>query len=183
MIFCLVVITNKKEKMKISQKMQDAINDQIKNEFDNAFLYLSIASWFEENDLQGFAQWNFVQYQEEQTHGIKFYKYVIERQGRVIIKQIDKPVNDWASPLAVFEDILAREQQTTKAIYSLYKTAQEENDYTSLGFLKWYLDEQVEEENNATEILNRLKMIGDSKSAMLLLDRELSKRVFVDETK
>lgn len=169
--------------MKISQKMQDAINIQIKNEFDNAFLYLSIASWFEENDLPGFAQWNFVQYQEEQTHGIKFYNYIIERQGRVIIDQIEKPQNNWNSPLDVFKDILAREQETTKAIYSLYKTAQEENDYTSLGFLKWYLDEQVEEENNATEIFNKLKMIGDSKSALLFLDGELGKRVFVDETK
>lgn len=169
--------------MKISQKMQDAINTQIKNEFDNAFLYLSITSWFEENDLKGFAQWNFVQYQEEQTHGIKFYNYIIERQGKATISQIEKPKNDWKSPLDVFEDILAREQETTKAIYSLYKTAQEENDYTSLGFLKWYLDEQVEEENNATEILNKLKMIGDSKSALVLLDAELGRRVFTDETK
>lgn len=169
--------------MKISQKMQDAINIQIKNEFDNAFLYLSIASWFEENDLPGFAKWNFVQYQEEQTHGIKFYNYIIERQGKVIIDQIEKPRNQWATPLAIFEDILARELETTKAIYSLYKTAQEEGDYTSLGFLKWYLDEQIEEENNATNILNKLKMIGDSKSGLIFLDKELGKRLFVDETK
>ncbi len=168
--------------MKISQKMQDAINVQIKNEFDNAFLYLSIASWFEENDLPGFAQWNFVQYQEEQTHGIKFYNYVIERQGRVIIDKIEKPQSEWKSPLDVFEDILAREQETTKAIYALYETAQKENDYTSLGFLKWYLDEQVEEENNATTILNKLKMIGDSKASLILLDEELGKRTFTDET-
>lgn len=168
--------------MKISKKMQDVINIQIKNEFDNAFLYLSFSAWFKENDLPGFGQWNFVQFQEEQTHAIKFFNYIIERQGEVKISQIDKPASTWKGPLEIYQLILDREEETTRAIYSLYKTAQDENDYTSLGFLKWYLDEQIEEENNATEILNKLKMIGDSRAGLSILDAELSKRVFVDST-
>lgn len=169
--------------MKISLKMQKAINIQIKNEFDNAFLYLSISNWFTEKNLFGFANWNFVQYQEEQTHAIKFYNYILDRQGTVSISAIEKPKSDWKNSLQLFEDVLAREQETTKAIYGLYKIAQEENDYTSLGFLKWYLDEQVEEEGNAVKIIEDLKMAGDSKSALLFIDSKLSERKFEDETK
>lgn len=162
--------------MKISKKMQDAINAQIKHEFDNAFLYLSMASWFEENDLPGFAKWNFVQYQEEQAHAIKLYNYVIERQGRVIIDEVEKPKSKWKNPMDVFNDILNREEQTTKLIYSLYELAMKESDYTSLGFLKWFLDEQVEEEDNANSIIGQLKLVGDSKSGLVVLDKELGKR-------
>ena len=156
--------------------MQDAINAQIKHEFDNAFLYLSMASWFEENDLPGFAKWNFVQYQEEQAHAIKLYNYVIERQGRVIIDEVEKPKSKWKNPMDVFNDILSREEQTTKLIYSLYELAMKESDYTSLGFLKWFLDEQVEEEDNANSIIGQLKLVGDSKSGLVVLDKELGKR-------
>lgn len=156
--------------------MQDAINAQIKHEFDNAFLYLSMASWFEENDLPGFAKWNFVQYQEEQAHAIKLYNYVIERQGRVIIDEVEKPKSKWKNPMDVFNDILNREEQTTKLIYSLYELAMKESDYTSLGFLKWFLDEQVEEEDNANSIIGQLKLVGDSKSGLVVLDKELGKR-------
>lgn len=164
------------KRMKISQKMQDAINIQMKNEFDNAFLYLSIASWFEEQNLMGFAKWNFIQYQEEQEHGLKFYNYVIERQGRAIIDKVEKPQIDWKSPLDVFEDIIMREQETTKSIYNLYEVALSEKDYTSLGFLKWFLDEQIEEENSASTIVEQLKLIGNSKSALMILDKELGNR-------
>lgn len=169
--------------MKISQKMQDAINIQIKNEFDNAHLYLAFSIWFKENDLPGFANWNFVQFQEEQTHAFKFINYVVDRMGTVELNNTDKPGNQWKDPVEIYKLILEREQETTRAIYALYKTAQEENDYTSLGFLKWYLDEQVEEENSASEILNKLQMIGDSRAGLSILDAELKARVFVDETK
>ena len=169
--------------MKISQTMQEAINLQIKHEYDNAFLYLSIASWFEENDLPGFAKWNFVQYQEEQTHAVKFYNYLIERQGKVIVNSVDKPNSSWNSPIEVYQDILVREQETTKAIYELCEKAQNEKDFTSLSFLQWYLDEQVEEENNVSTILNKLKMVGDSKTGLMFLDGEMGKRTFNDETK
>lgn len=162
--------------MKISKKMQDAINVQMKNEYDNAFLYLSIASWFEQKSLKGFAHWNFIQYQEEQEHALKFYNYLIERQGEAIVDAVAKPQKDWNSVIDVFKDILAKEKETTENIYKLYEIALEEKDYTTQGFLKWYLDEQVEEEDNASTILEKLEMIGDSKSALVLLDKELGER-------
>lgn len=162
--------------MKISKKMQDAINVQMKNEYDNAFLYLSIASWFEQKSLKGFAHWNFIQYQEEQEHALKFYNYLLERQGEAIVDAVAKPQKDWNSVIDVFKDILAKEKETTENIYKLYEIALEEKDYTTQGFLKWYLDEQVEEEENASTILEKLEMIGDSKSALVLLDKELGER-------
>lgn len=162
--------------MKISKKMQDAINVQMKNEYDNAFLYLSIASWFEQKSLKGFAHWNFIQYQEEQEHALKFYNYLLERQGEAIVDAVAKPQKDWNSVIDVFKDILAKEKETTENIYKLYEIALEEKDYTTQGFLKWYLDEQVEEEDNASTILEKLEMIGDSKSALVLLDKELGER-------
>lgn len=162
--------------MKISKKMQDAINVQMKNEYDNAFLYLSIASWFEQKSLKGFAHWNFIQYQEEQEHALKFYNYLLERQGEAIVDAVAKPQKDWNSVIDVFKDILAKEKETTENIYKLYEIALEEKDYTTQGFLKWYLDEQVEEEDNTSTILEKLEMIGDSKSALVLLDKELGER-------
>lgn len=162
--------------MKISKKMQDAINIQMKNEYDNAFLYLSIASWFEQKNLKGFAHWNFVQYEEEQEHALKFYNYLLERQGEAIVDAVAKPQKDWNSVIDVFKDILAKEKETTENIYKLYEIALEEKDYTTQGFLKWYLDEQVEEEDNASTILEQLEMLGDSKSALVLLDKELGER-------
>lgn len=162
--------------MKISKKMQDAINIQMKNEYDNAFLYLSIASWFEQKSLKGFAHWNFIQYQEEQEHALKFYNYLLERQGEAIVDAVAKPQKDWNSVIDVFKDILAKEKETTENIYKLYEIALEEKDYTTQGMLKWYLDEQVEEEDNASTILEKLEMIGDSKSALVLLDKELGER-------
>ena len=162
--------------MKISKKMQDAINVQMKNEYDNAFLYLSIASWFEQKNLKGFANWNFVQYQEEQEHALKFYNYLLERQGEAVVDAVAKPKKDWNNIVDVFAEILEKEKETTENIYKLYEVAVEEKDYTTQGFLKWYLDEQVEEENNASTILDELKMIGDSKSALVLLDQKLGER-------
>ena len=102
--------------MKISKKMQDAINIQMKNEYDNAFLYLSIASWFEQKSLKGFAHWNFIQYQEEQEHALKFYNYLLERQGEAIVDAVAKPQKDWNSVIDVFKDILAKEKETTENI-------------------------------------------------------------------
>ncbi len=162
--------------MKISKKMQDLINIQIKNEFDNAFLYLSISNWFEEQNLKGFANWNFIQFQEEQEHAMKFRQYLLDRQGEVEVKEITKPKKSWNSAKDVFAEILAKEEETTQCIYKLYDAALAENDYTSLSLLKWFLDEQVEEEDNASTILGKLELIGDSKIGLLALDKEVGKR-------
>ena len=162
--------------MKLSQTIIKAINTQIKNEFDNAFLYLSIASWCEENNLSGFAKWNLAQFKEEQKHAMKFYNYVFERQGKVDIMEVEQPKQKWNNIVDVFEDVVKREEETTTNIYKLYEIAKNENDYTTLSFLQWFLEEQVEEESTANTILSKLKMIGDSRSALMCLDAEAGKR-------
>ena len=162
--------------MKLSQTIIKAINTQIKNEFDNAFLYLSIASWCEENNLSGFAKWNLAQFKEEQEHAMKFYNYVFERQGKVDVMEVEQPKQKWNNIVDVFEDVVKREEETTTNIYKLYEIAKNENDYTTLSFLQWFLEEQVEEESTANTILSKLKMIGDSRSALMCLDSEAGKR-------
>lgn len=162
--------------MKLSQTITKAINTQIKNEFDNAFLYLSIASWCEENNLSGFAKWNLAQFKEEQEHAMKFYNYVFERQGKVEIAEVEKPKQNWNDITDVFEDIVRREEETTKNIYKLYEIAKNENDYTTLSFLQWFLEEQVEEESTANAILSKIKMTANSSSALMCLDVEVGKR-------
>ncbi len=172
----MYTLSTKGDNMKISEKVLEAINVQIKNEFDNAFLYLSIASWCEEHNLCGFAKWNLKQFEEEQEHGMKFYRYVFERQGRVEVKEIEKPRQDWENIAAVYEDILKREEQTTRNIYDLYNIAEKENDRATMSLLKWYIDEQVEEESNASAMLAKIKMAGDSQSALMFVDSEAGKR-------
>lgn len=162
--------------MKISKNMESAINKQITDEFESAFLYLSMSTWFSENNLPGFANWCYVQFLEEQEHAMKFHKYVLDRQGKPIIDAISKPKASWKNPIDVFNDILNHETKVTSKISDLYKKAKEEDDYTSMSFLNWYLYEQVEEEEQSADILNKLKMNGDSKSGLMFLDSVLSSR-------
>lgn len=162
--------------MKISKTMENAINKQITDEFESAFLYLSMSTWFSDNNLPGFANWCYVQFLEEQEHAMKFHKYILNRQGRPIIDAISKPKSSWKNPIDVFNDILKQEIRVTLKISDLYRKAKEEDDYTSMSFLNWYLDEQVEEEEQSSDILNKLKMNGDSKSGLMFLDSVLANR-------
>ena len=162
--------------MKISKTMENAINKQITSEFESAFLYLSMSTWFSDNNLPGFANWCYVQFLEEQEHAMKFHKYILDRQGKPVIDAISKPKANWKDPIDVFNNILNHEIGVTSKINDLYKKAKEEDDYTSMSFLKWYLDEQVEEEEHSVDILNKLKMNGDSKSGLMFLDNLLSAR-------
>ena len=162
--------------MKISKTLEKAINEQIKNEFDNSFLYLSIASWCEANDFYGFAEWNKKQFEEEQQHGLKFYNYLFERGGKVEVKEVEKPQQNWKNILNVYEDILKREQETTKHIYKLYDLAKKENDYMTMNLLNWFVEEQVEEESNASTMIAKIKMAEKDISAIMLVDKEAGKR-------
>jgi ferritin len=162
--------------MMINKTVQDAINEQIKNELYSSYLYLSMAAYFESLTLPGFANWMKVQATEEQGHAMKFYNYVFERGGRVTLKAIDQPPFEWNSPLEVFEQALGHEQKVTGMINSLYALALKENDYASQIMLQWFITEQVEEELNATTIIAQLKMIGARETAMLMLDHDLGKR-------
>lgn len=160
----------------ISQTVQDALNTQLKNELYAAYVYLSMSAYFEAANLPGFAHWMRTQSQEELEHAMKFYDFINDRDGRVMLQAIDQPPLEFESPLEVFERALAHEQQVTAAIHQLYTLAGQEQDYASQSFLHWFLDEQVEEEKNATQIVETLKMIGDQGEALFLLDRELAGR-------
>lgn len=160
----------------IPKAMQDAMNEQIKNELYSAYLYLSMAAHFESKTLNGFANWLRIQAKEELGHAMKFFDFILERGGTVSLKAIDQPPSSWNSNLEAFEQVLAHEQKVTKNINDLYELALKEKDYPSQVMLQWFIEEQVEEEKNATEIIEKLKLIEAHGTAVLMLDHELGKR-------
>ncbi len=162
----------------IKQRVNDAINAQINAELYSAYLYLSMAAYFEDQNLPGFANWMRVQFEEEQFHGLRFYSFINERGGRVILEAIEKPETNWESIIAVFDNVLAHEEHVTNLINNLMSIAIEERDYATSNFLQWFVDEQVEEEANVHAILNQLKRVNGEGQAILMLDRELATRVF-----
>lgn len=162
--------------MQLSKRMQDALNEQIKEELFSSYIYLSMAAYCESINLPGFAHWMGMQSQEELEHAMKFYGYVHDRGGRVVLQALDQPPVEFEGPTAVFEKTLEHEQYITDRIHKLYGMAVEEKDYASLGILQWFVDEQVEEEKNAGEILELLKVVGDKGQGLIMLDRQLARR-------
>lgn len=160
----------------ISKAMQDAINEQIKNEFYSAYMYLSMAAYFENKNLPGFAKWLRVQFKEEQVHALKFYDYLIERSGRVDLLAIPQPPCEWESSLEAFQKVLEHEQKVTGMIHKLYELAHKEKDYATQVELQWFITEQVEEEKNAADIIEQLLLIDARSTAVLMLDHQLGKR-------
>jgi ferritin len=135
-------------------------------------------SYFKSLNLNGFANWMRVQTQEEVTHAMKIYDFINERGGRVILKAIEGPPEKWDSPLALFEAVHAHEQKVTSLINDLVDLAIEEKDHATNTFLQWFVNEQVEEESSADEIVQQLKMMENAPGGMFMLDRELGQRVF-----
>jgi ferritin len=166
----------------IKKKIIDAINKQINAEFYSSFLYLSMAAYFEDQNLPGMANWERVQAKEETTHAMKFYNFLSERGGRIVLDTIAKPSSDWKSPLDVFQTGLAHEQKVTAMINTLMDLAVAEKDHATISVLQWFVDEQVEEEANADAIVKKLKLAGNMAGALFMIDKELEARVFVDET-
>jgi ferritin len=160
----------------IGKKMEDAINKQINAEFYSSFLYLSMSADFEEKNFKGFANWLKVQAGEEYEHAMKLYKHIIERGGRVKLTAIDGPKAEWKTALEAFEEAYGHEQKVTAMIYKLVEISKDEKDYAAESMLKWFVDEQVEEESQTLEIVDQLKMIGDSKGSLFMVDHKLAKR-------
>lgn len=160
----------------MNRAMEAALNEQIKNELSSAYTYLGMAAYCESANYPGMAHWLEVQAKEELEHAMKFYGHVNDRGGRVALRAIPEPTCDYASPLAVFEAVLAHEQKVTAQIHKLYALAVEEKDYASLPLLQWFIEEQVEEEKSADEVVQKLRMAGDSKSALLFIDSQLGAR-------
>jgi len=163
----------------ISKKLQDAINEQINREFYSEFMYSAMRAWFARQTLNGFATWMDVQTREEHAHAMGLYLYLLNRGGEVELKEIAKPPKDFKDPMDVFQQTYEHEKFVTKSINELMDLAIKENDHAFISFLKWYVDEQVEEENNDETIIGKLKIIEGRPEGLLLLDQELGTRVYI----
>lgn len=162
--------------MAIPKTVQDQFNAQMTREFYSSHLYLAMAAWFESKNLPGFAHWMKVQAEEERSHALKFYKHVVDRGGRVTLDKIDKPQVEWESPLAAFEQTLKHEQEITANVNALVDTSMAQKDHAASSFLKFFVDEQVEEEAQVEVIVNQLRMIGSSAGNLFYIDKHLAKR-------
>jgi ferritin len=157
----------------LTEKMQQALNDQVNAELQAYYTYLSVSAWFEDQNLRGFAAWMRTHSDEEMMHAMKIFDFIHSRRGRVKLQPIPQPRTEWGSPLEAFEDALKHEQHVTHLINNLVELAAKEGDYASHSFLQWFVDEQVEEEEIVDEVIQDLKRVGDFGPGLFLLDREL----------
>jgi ferritin len=162
----------------IKENVLKALNSQLNAELYSAYLYLAMEAYFESIDLSGFANWMRAQAQEELVHAIKFYDYIVQRGERVDLASIDEPQKEWDSPLAVFEHVYEHEKKVTGLINNLVNLSTSESDHATTNFLQWYVTEQVEEEESANGVLQRVKLTADSPGGLFMLDTELGQRVF-----
>ncbi|MBN2479926.1 MAG: ferritin [Parachlamydiales bacterium] len=160
----------------LSSNIEKAFNKQINEEYFSAYLYLSMSAYFESINLKGFAHWMKIQAQEEAMHAMKFFNYINERGSKVTLLDIKAPKNIFNSPEDAFKEVVLHEKLITTKINDLINLVNKENDHASNAFLQWYVIEQVEEEANANQIYERLKMIQDFQGALFMLDKELESR-------
>jgi ferritin len=162
----------------IGKKMRDAMNEQIKNELESYYIYLSMVTYFHSSNLDGMAHWMRCQAHEEMIHAMKFLDHIIDRGGQVTLLNLQQLKTAWKSPLEAWQDTLEHEKFITAKIHNLVKLSRKENDIASDTLLNWFSKEQVEEESNAEKILKQMEMIGDNKQGIYLLDRDLAARIF-----
>jgi ferritin len=162
--------------MEISKKMQDAVNEQINKELYSGYLYLAMAAYCDNENFTGSAAWLKKQAGEEYEHAMKLYEHVVDRGGRVEFKQIDMPKKEWNSIINVFEEAYDHEQKVSKMIDNLQTLARNENERATEIFLNWFVEEQIEEEASTNDVLQKFKMVGESKGSQLMIDKHLGKR-------
>jgi ferritin len=162
--------------MKLSAKVETALNNQLNLEFASAYAYLGMAAYFQQTPFTGFAQWMDLQSEEELSHAHKFFNYIGERGGKVKLQAVPEPKCDFKSPLQVFEASLGHEQKVSASICGIYELAQAEKDFPTLSFLKWFLDEQVEEEKSVGDMVAKLELVGDNRNGLFHLDKLAAKR-------
>ena len=162
----------------LKKTMIKALNEQINAELYSAYLYLSMSGWCQTKDLSGMANWMKVQAQEELFHASRFFDYINDRDGEVLLTAIDGPPTQWKSALEMFQEVLGHEQKVTARINKLVELAAKESDHTTHTYLQWFVGEQIEEEANARKIIGQLRLMGESGSGLYLLDKELAARVF-----
>lgn len=160
----------------INEKVLKALNDQVKAEFESAYMYLAMSTQFAEQALDGMAHWMKLQYEEEVTHAHKIINYIIERGGQVKLEALSAPKDDYGSPLQIFEASLKHEEYVTSLINKLYELAGSEKDYATQVFLQWFISEQVEEEDSFGEIVDKMKKIPENSAALFYFDKNLASR-------
>jgi ferritin len=156
--------------------MQEGINEQINKELYSSYLYLSMAAYFDNANLPGFAKWMHVQASEEREHGMRLFQHLVDRGGKVELKAIAGPQTDWKTNLDAFKQVQEHEAAVTASIHALYELALKEKDYPAQVMLQWFISEQVEEEKNAADITRQLEVIDAKGTAVLMLDHQLGKR-------
>ncbi len=160
----------------LSEKMLDALNKQINEELASAYIYRSMAAYFHNQNLDGFASWMHTQTEEEDEHAMKIFHYIYERGGHVTLTTITAPPTTWDSPLAAFEAAYHHERHISQCIDDLVNLAIDEKDHATFNFLQWFVEEQVEEEASADGVVQKLRLIGDNTSGLFMLDRQLAQR-------
>jgi len=160
----------------LTEKVQNALNEQFNAELYSSYLYLSMHAYFKSINLDGFANWMYQQAKEELLHAMKFYDFINQRGGRAKTAAIAEPPSEWESPLAVFEKTYSHEQKVTGLINDLVETANEAHDHATQIFLQWFVTEQVEEEESASGVLEQLKLMQGHAGGLFMIDRELEKR-------
>jgi ferritin len=160
----------------MSASMQDALNEQMKHEFYSSYLYLSMSAYCDRANLPGLARWMRAQAQEETKHAMKIFDHVLDRGGRVELRELGRPPADFSSPKDVFDQAHKHEQQVTASINKVYGLAVDERDFASTVFLDWFVQEQVEEEKTSGLLAEQLRMVGEDRPGLLMLDRELGQR-------
>ena len=160
----------------IGDNLRDALNQQITNELSAAYFYLSLAGYFENRSLPGFASWMRLQHQEEAAHAMKIFNFVTDRSGKVTLGPIDAPASEFDSVEAAVTQALEHERRVTEQIYALHEVAQHERDYAAHVLLEWFAEEQVEEEKTLEELLDHVRMVGDDGAGLLILDGKLAGR-------
>ena len=162
----------------VSEKLMKELNEQLRFEMESAHYYMGIAAYCDSEDLVGFGTFFKVQAEEERFHAMKFYNFINDMDGRVEIGALNQPKNEFESVLEAFEFALDHEREVTKRIYNLMDIATEEREHATISMLKWFIDEQVEEENSMKDIISRLKRLGDDSHGLYMLDQELGQRTF-----
>jgi ferritin len=160
----------------MSAALQRAMNDQIQKEFYAHYLYLAMSAWFEERNFEGFAKWMRIQADEERTHAMRIFDFVLDRGGKVRLEAIPEPGTKWKTALEVFDDARKHELMVSGSINDLYARATSEKDYATQVMLQWFITEQVEEEKTSTSLAERLRLVGDSATGLIILDRQLGER-------
>ncbi|MEI6056233.1 MAG: ferritin [Lentisphaerota bacterium] len=164
----------------MNPKIEKALNDQINFELYSSYIYMAMASYFRSLSLSGFAHWMEIQVQEELAHALKLYNYITERGGIAVFDAIAKPPQTWDSPTDVFKHSHEHEQIVTSRMHEIVDLSLKEKDHTTNAHIQWYLNEQVEEESKVLGIYQQLKFANNSPQALLMFDRELAQRIFVD---